>query len=144
MANIVLTENLTLDGVTQDPTAAEGVHATDWRAALTERDRESWATFMLEDARTPSALLFGRRTYDYFAPRYPTRTDQLARTVNNLPKYVLSTTLTDPEWANTTVLGGMDEVAKLRETAEGRSACTAVPYSRSPCWRRDWSTRCGC
>jgi dihydrofolate reductase len=118
MGNIVLTENVTLDGVTQDPTATEGVHTADWRAGLTDTDRAEWARFIHDDALTATALLFGRRTYDSFAPRYPSRTDDLARKINELPKYVVSTTLTDPRWNNSTVVR-LDEIAALKDKVDG-------------------------
>jgi dihydrofolate reductase len=119
MGKIVLTENVTLDGVTQDPTADEGFNSADWRTDLTAKDREEWAGFILDDTLAADVLLLGRRTYDFFAGRYPSRTGALADAVNGLKKYVVSTTLTDPGWNDSTVLAGLDAVSPLKDTVDG-------------------------
>src|SRR2546430_1820661 len=121
MGTIVVFENVSLDGVTQDPTGEEGVTRSDWRAGLAPTDREAWAKLILDDALGPQALLLGRRSYDFFAARYPSRTGELADRMNSLPKYVVSATLTDPGWNNSTVLDGdvVDEVSRLKRTVNG-------------------------
>jgi dihydrofolate reductase len=121
MGTIVVFENVSLDGVTQDPTAEEGFNREDWRAGLAPTDREEWAKRLLDDALEADALLLGRRSYEYFAAQYPYRTGEMADRMNSLPKYVVSATLTDPGWNNSTVLDGdvVDEVSKLKHKVNG-------------------------
>jgi dihydrofolate reductase len=121
MGTIVVFENVTLDGVTQDPTGEEGVSGEDWRAGLGPTDREAWAKVVLDDALGARVLLLGRRSHEYFAARWPSRDGELAEKLNGMPKYVVSTTLTDPGWHNSTVLSGdvLDEVTTLRRTVTG-------------------------
>lgn len=121
MGTIVVFENVSLDGVTQDPTGEEGFCAVDWRAQLSPADREAWADLVLDDVRGATALLLGRGSYEYFAARYPSRTGPMADRMNSLPKHVVSTTLADPSWSNSTVLAGdvVPEVTKLKETVDG-------------------------
>jgi dihydrofolate reductase len=121
MGTIVVFENVSLDGVTQDPTADEGLNREDWRARLAPTDRDEWAKRLLSDVLGAEVLLLGRRSYEFFAARYPYRTGELADRMNSLPKYVVSATLTDPGWNNSTVLVGdvVNEVSKLKHTVNG-------------------------
>ncbi|TDQ00221.1 dihydrofolate reductase family protein [Labedaea rhizosphaerae] len=121
MGKIVAFENVSLDGTTQDATGEEGFCSTDWRDTLAPADREAWSKLILEDALGARALLMGRRSYEFFATRYPSRTSPLADAMNSMPKYVVSSTLEDPGWANSTVLRGdpMTEVTKLKEAVDG-------------------------
>jgi len=121
VGTIVVFENVSLDGVTQVPTGEEGFNRYDWRAGLAPTDREAWDKLILDDALGAQVLLLGRRSYEFFAARYPSRTGQLADRMNSLPKYVASTTLEDPGWNNSTVLDGdiVDEVARLKHTVNG-------------------------
>jgi dihydrofolate reductase len=121
MGTIVVFENVSLDGVTQDPTADEGLNREDWRARLAPTDREEWANRLLSDALGAEVLLLGRRSYEFFAARYPYRAGEMADRMNSLPKYVVSATLTDPGWNNSTVLDGdvVNEVSKLKHTVNG-------------------------
>ncbi|MFF0498638.1 dihydrofolate reductase family protein [Nocardia aobensis] len=121
MGKIVVFENVSLDGVTQDPTGEEGFSAADWRAALSPDDRAAWARLIHDDVLDAQALLLGRRSYEYFAARYPRRTGATADRMNGMPKYVVSATLSDPEWNNTTVLRGdlTEQVSKLRYLVDG-------------------------
>lgn len=118
---MVVFENISLDGVTQDPTGDEGFSSADWRAALSPSDRSAWSKLILDDALGAQALLLGRRSYEFFAGRYPARTGPLADQINGLPKYVVSTTLTDPEWTNSTVLTGdvVASVSALKQRIDG-------------------------
>jgi dihydrofolate reductase len=118
MGTIVVFENVTLDGVTQDPTAEEGFTSDNWLTALPPADREAWAKMVLDDALGAEALLLGRGGYEYFGSRYPSRTSALADVMNRLPKYVVSTTLTDPQWHNSTVIG-LADVSALRQRIDG-------------------------
>jgi dihydrofolate reductase len=121
MGSIVVFENVSLDGVTQDPTGEDGFTAVDWRDQLSPADREAWAGVVLDDVLGASALLIGRRSYEYFAGRYPARTGPMADRMNSLPKHVVSTTLADPAWHNSTVLTGdvVPAVTELKETVDG-------------------------
>jgi len=120
MGRIIISENASLDAVVQDPTGEEGFERGGWFTQVTEADRNAWSAAAETEARDAAALLFGRRSYEFFAARWPERTGPLADRLNRLPKYVVSTTLTDPAWAPTTVLGadtGAAIAALRRETA---------------------------
>lgn len=121
MGRVVISENVSLDGVVQDPTGEEGFRLGGWFGQVTERDREAWAKAAFDEARDAGALLLGRRSYEFFAARWPSRTGPLADRLNSLPKYVVSATLPDPKWANSTVLGGdpAAEVSKLKHKVDG-------------------------
>jgi dihydrofolate reductase len=122
MGTIVVFENVSLDGVTQDPTGDEGFSRSDWRAMLSASDRAAWETLILDDALGAQALLLGRRSYEFFAARYPERAGALAEQLNGLPKYVVSTTLMKADaWSNSTVLAGevVPAVTKLKRTIDG-------------------------
>ena len=100
MGKIVISENVSLDGVIQDPTGEEGFKHGGWFNQLGEHDREAWAAVELDEALGAEAMLLGRRSYEYFASRWPSRTGGWADRLNSLPKYVVSSTLVDPEWNN--------------------------------------------
>ena len=121
MGRIVISENVTLDGVVQDPAGAEGFGRGGWVGRVGERDREGAAKVLLDEALGAEAQLFGRRTYEFLAARWPSRTGELANRLNDMPKYVVSSTLKDPNWNNSTVLAGdvMQEVSKLKEELDG-------------------------
>lgn len=121
MGKIVISENITLDGVIQDPTGEEDFRFGGWFAQIGDRDREAWAKAELEEALVTEALLLGARSYQFFSTRWASRTGDWADRLNGLPKYVVSSTLEDPEWNNTTVLSGevVNEVSKLKQTING-------------------------
>jgi dihydrofolate reductase len=121
MGKIVVSENVTLDGVVQDPAGAEGFGRGGWVGRVGERGREGAAKVLLDEALGAEAQLFGRRTYEFLAARWPSRSGDLADRLNDMPKYVVSSTLTDPEWNNSRVLAGdvIQEVSKLKEELEG-------------------------
>ena len=121
MGKIVISENVMLDGVVQDPAGAEGFGRGGWVGRVGERGRDEAAKVLLEEALGAEAQLFGRRTYEFLAARWPSRTGELADRLNDMPKYVVSSTLKDPDWNNSTVLAGdvMQEVSKLREELDG-------------------------
>jgi dihydrofolate reductase len=119
MGQIVVSENVALDGVIQDPAGDEGFTRGGWIgriAALPEL-----AKVTLDEALGTEALLLGRRSYEWFAARWPSRSGELADRLNSLPKYVVSSTLEDPDWNNSTVLKGdvVDEVSKLKQELNG-------------------------
>ena len=121
MGKIVVSENVTLDGVVQDPAGAEGFGRGGWVGRVGERGREEVAKVLLDEALGAEAQLFGRRTYEFLAARWPSRSGELADRLNDMPKYVVSSTLKDPDWNNSTVLGGdvMEDVSKLKEELGG-------------------------
>ncbi len=119
MGKIVISENVTLDGVVQDPTGEEGFARGGWFGQI--KDRPDVAKLALDDALHAEALLLGRRSYEFFGARWPSRSGELADRLNSLPKYVVSSTLEDPDWNNSTVLKGaaVDEVSKLKHELDG-------------------------
>ena len=121
MAKLVISENVTLDGVVQDPAGAEGFVRGGWVGRVGEGGREGAAKVLLDEALGAEAQLFGRRTYEFLAARWPSRSGELADRLNDMPKYVVSSTLKDPDWNNSTVLAGdvVQEVSKLKEELDG-------------------------
>src|SRR3954466_1024719 len=119
MAKIVVSQFITLDGVVEDPGGSEKQERGGW-AFKYERGPEG-DQFKLDEVMASDALLLGRVTYEGFAEAWPSRTGDFADKFNNMPKYVVSSSLRDPEWNNTTVLSGdlADEVSKLRESTSG-------------------------
>jgi dihydrofolate reductase len=121
MGKIVVSENVTLDGVVQDPAGAEGFGRGGWVGRVGERGREEAARVLLDEALGAEAQLFGRRTFEFLAARWPSRSGEFADRFNEMPKYVVSSTLKDPDWNNSTVLAGdvVQEVSKLKEKLDG-------------------------
>ena len=117
MGRIVISENVTIDGVIQDPTGDGGFAHGGWFNEIGDEDRQGWAEVETGEALRAEALLLGRRTYDYLAARWPARTGVWADRLNSMPKYVVSSTLADPAWTNTAVLTGdvVNEVTRLKE-----------------------------
>src|SRR5215211_6376551 len=115
MGRIVVTEFVSLDGVMEDPGGAEDFKYGGWTFEI-ERG-EDGDKFKLDETMAADALLLGRRTYEGFAAAWPSREGEFADKFNNMPKYVVSSTLRDPDWTNSTVLEGdlAEEVAKLRQ-----------------------------
>jgi dihydrofolate reductase len=119
MGKIVISENVSLDGVVEDPSGVEGFRHGGWVGKVT--DRPGPGKVLLDEALGAEALLWGRRTYEFLAARWPSRTGALADRMNGMPKYVVSSTLEDPAWNNTTVLKGdaVEEVSKLKRELDG-------------------------
>ncbi len=122
MATIIVSENVTLDGVIQDPAGTEGFGRGGWVGRVGDRGREEAAKALLDEALGAEAQLFGRRTYEFLAARWPSRSGELADRLNAMPKFVVSSTLDAPGWKNSTVLKGdvVNEVSKLKERLRGR------------------------
>jgi dihydrofolate reductase len=120
MGTIVISENVTLDGVIQDPAGDEGFRVGGWVGLI--KDSPELNKLALDEALGAEALLLGRRSYEWFAARWPSRSGELADRLNSLPKYVVSSTLEDPDWNNSTVLKGdpVAEVSKLRQEFRGK------------------------
>jgi dihydrofolate reductase len=119
MGKIVVSNNVSLDGVVQDPAGDEGFRLGGWVGPI--KDRPGLSKLALDEALGAEALLLGRRSYEWFAARWPSRSGGLADRLNSLPKYVVSSSLEDPEWSNSTVLKGdpVVEVSKLKGELKG-------------------------
>jgi dihydrofolate reductase len=119
MGKIIMSENVSLDGVVEDPAGDEGFRVGGWVGRIT--DREEVAKVTLDEALGTEALLLGRRSYEWLAARWPARSGELADRLNSLPKYVVSSTLEEPKWNNSTVLKGdvVNEVSKLKQELNG-------------------------
>jgi dihydrofolate reductase len=122
MGKIIVSENVTLDGVIQDPAGDEGFARGGWVGRVGDRGREEAAKVLLDEALGTEALLLGRHSYEFFAAKWPSRRGELADRLNSLPKYVVSSTLEDPAWNNSTVLKGhvVNAVSKLKQELGGK------------------------
>jgi dihydrofolate reductase len=121
MGKIIVSENVTLDLVVQDPAGVEGFRHGGWIGRIGDRGREQAARVALDEALSTEAMLLGRRSYEFLAARWPSRTGEFADRMNSKPKYVVSSTLQDPAWNNTTVLRGdaVAEVSALKQQLAG-------------------------
>jgi dihydrofolate reductase len=119
MGKIVVSDNVSLDGVIQDPAGDEGFRVGGWVGQI--KDREELNRLTRDEALGTEALLLGRRSYEWFAARWRSRSGELADRINSLPKYVVSSTLEHPDWNNSTVLKGdvLNEVLKLKQELNG-------------------------
>jgi dihydrofolate reductase len=119
MGRIVVTEFVSLDGVMEDPGGSEGFKHGGWTFEISRGDEGD--RFKLNETVSSEALLLGRVTYQGFAEAWPSREGEFADKFNTMPKYVVSSTLGEPEWNNSTVLKGdvAEEVAKLRSEHDG-------------------------
>ena len=119
MGRIVVSDNVSLDGVIQDPAGDEGFERGGWVGLI--KDRPGVNKLALDDAMGAEALLLGRRSYEWFAGRWPSRSGELADRLNSMPKYVVSSTLHEPGWNNSTVLKGdsANEVSMLKQDLDG-------------------------
>jgi dihydrofolate reductase len=119
MGRIVVTEFIYVDGVVEDPGGSEDFKHGGWSFEFSRGDEGD--EFKIEETRASDALLLGRLTYEGFADAWPSREGEFADLFNNMPKYVVSSTLEKPEWNNTTVVSGdlAAEVAKLKELYDG-------------------------
>jgi dihydrofolate reductase len=123
MGTIVMSgpQNVSLDGVVQDPDGKEGFRLGGWFVESGGKDLEEWNKVALAEALGAEAWLLGRRSYEFFGERWRPRSGELADRLNSMPKYVVSSTLVDPDWNNTTVLEGdvVEEATKLKEDLDG-------------------------
>src|SRR5438128_3235279 len=119
MGRIVVTEFVSLDGVMEDPGGAETYEHGGWTFEI---ERGEGDKFKLDETLETDALLLGRVTYEGFAEAWPSREGEFADKFNNMPKYVVSSTLESPSWSNSTVLSGDlgQEIAKLKSELDGR------------------------
>jgi dihydrofolate reductase len=126
MARIVVTEFTSLDGVMEAP-GGEPFKYPGWTFQFDRGDDGN--QFKLDETMRADALLLGRRTYESFAGAWPQREGEFADKFNAMPKYVVSTTLKDPEWNNTTVLDSGDASAQVRELKDEFDGELQVPGS---------------
>ena len=119
MGRIVVTEFVSLDGVVEDPGGSENFRHGGWSFEISSGDEGG--KFKLDETAASEALLLGRVTYEGFAEAWPSREGEFADKFNTMPKYVVTSTLEEPEWNNTTVLKGdvAEEVAKLKQELDG-------------------------
>ena len=117
----MISTNVSFDGVVQDPDGKEGFRLGGWFGEFGGKDLEEWTKVSLEEALRTEALLLGRRSDEWFAARWASRTGAWADRLNSLPKYVVSSTLEEPRWSNATVLKGevVEEVSKLKQELDG-------------------------
>ncbi len=139
MGKIIVTENVSLDGVVQDPTGDEGFDRGGWAGQLTSRDRQEWSQFLFEEALAARALLLGRRSDAWFAERWLARSGGWADRLNSMPKYVVSATVAEAS------LDQLDD-HQGRRAERGLAAEETIwtgTWSSTPAvtsWPRCWST----
>ena len=121
MGDIVITTNMSLDGVIQDPDGHEGFARGGWFEEFGGADLGAWAELETAEALAAEAMLLGRNTDEWFASRWTSRTGVWADKLNGLPKYVVSSNLVSPRWSNATVLRGdlVQEITQLKQAYEG-------------------------
>ena len=126
MGKIIISQNVSLDGVVQDPTGEEGFRHGGWFREYGGPDLEPWGKVEYEEALAAEAMLLGRRSDEYFATIWLARSGEWADRLNSMPKYVVSSTLDEPRWSNSAgfkgaVLNGdvVSEVSKLKQQLDG-------------------------
>jgi len=121
MGKIVISTNVSFDGIVQDPDGLEGFRLGGWFGQFGGKDLEEWAKVEYEEALATEALLLGRLSDEWFAARWLPKSGEWADRLNGLPKYVVSSTLQEPKWSNVTVLRGdvVSEVSKLKQELDG-------------------------
>jgi dihydrofolate reductase len=119
VSKVVVSQFVTVDGVIEDPGGSENFERGGWAFQFDRGDEGD--KYKLDEVMASEALLLGRVTYEAFAEAWPSRSGEFADKFNNMPKYVVSTTLEDPEWSNSTVIKSdvAEEVSKLKQEAGG-------------------------
>src|SRR3954465_14182489 len=133
MGRIVITEFVSLDGVMEDPGGAEDFEHGGWSFEFSRGDEGD--RFKLDETMASEALLLGRKTYEGFADAWPTREGEFADKFNEMPKYVVSSTLKEPDWQNSTVLEGdlAEAIATVKQRHEGDIVVPGTPHlAQSP------------
>src|ERR1700749_3790960 len=127
MGRIVVSENVSLDGVVEDPSGEQGFRHGGWFVQFIGQDWEAWAEVELAEAQGAEALLLGRRSDEYFGTRSPSQSGEWVDRLNSLPKYVVSSTIDEPKWTNATVLRGEGggAGAKLSQRIDGEIVVSA-------------------
>jgi len=135
MGKIVVTTNVSLDGIVQDPDGQEGFKHGGWFGQFGGQDLEGWARVETEEALQSEAILLGRNSDEWFATRWLNRTGEWADQLNSLPKYIVSSTLVKPKWTNSTVLKD-DVVRELIDGVAGmRTAGDNMPAGDQAWWQ---------
>jgi dihydrofolate reductase len=121
MGKIIITTNASLDGVVQDPDGQEGFKRGGWFTRSGGTDLAAWTRHETDETLRAEALLLGRRSDEWFAERWASRTGEWADRLNSMPKYVVSSTVRQARWGNSTVLNGdlASEVSKLKLQVAG-------------------------
>jgi dihydrofolate reductase len=123
MGKIVISgpQNVSLDGVVQDPDGKEGFRLGGWFGQFGGKDLEEWNKVALDEALRAEAWLLGRTSYEFFGVRWRSRGGELADRLNSMPKYVVSSTLQEPDWNNSIILKGdvVTEIRKLKQELDG-------------------------
>jgi dihydrofolate reductase len=121
MGKIVITTNISLDGVVEDPDGQEGSTIGGWFGQFGGKDLEAWAKVETEEALGAEALLLGQRSDQWFATRWLSRSGVWADKLNSMPKFVVSSTLQVAEWSNSTIIKGdvVSQVSKLKKEIRG-------------------------
>jgi dihydrofolate reductase len=121
MGKIVVSQNVSVDGVVEDPSGGEGFRHGGWFGQFMRQDWEAWFELELAEAQGAEALLLGRRSDEYFAKQSASQSGDWVDRLNSLPKYVVSSTLEEPKWTNATILKGevVSEVSKLKQQSDG-------------------------
>jgi dihydrofolate reductase len=121
MGKLVISQNLSLDGVVQDPTGDEGFKRGGWFNEAGGTGLEEWAKVEFAEASSAAALLLGRRSHEWFATRWATRPGEWADRLRAVPKYVVCSSLDNPGWANSVAVSGdpVREVTQLKMQLDG-------------------------
>ena len=121
MGKIVVTTNVSLDGVVEDPDGQEGFARGGWFGQFGGHDLENWTKVETDEAMKAEALLLGRLSEEWFATRWLSRSGEWADKLNSMPKFVVSSTLKDAKWSNSTIIGGdvVSEVSNLKQEIHG-------------------------
>ncbi len=121
MGTIVITTNISLDGVVEDPDGQEGFTLGGWFGQFGGKDLEAWGKVETEETLGAEALLLGRRSDEWFASRWLSRSGEWADKLNSMPKFVVSSTLKEAKWSNSTILRGdlVGEISKLKQEIHG-------------------------
>ncbi len=129
MGKIVVSENVSLDGVIQDPAGDEGFRVGGWVGLI--GNSPQLAKLALNEALAAGAFLLGRRSYEWLAARWPSRSGELADRLNRVSKYVVSSTLEHPSWNNSTVLRGDRSPCTCATRRPSRAASSTSPTGPS-------------
>ncbi len=134
MGKIVITTNSSVDGVVQDPDGEEGSAFGGWFGQFGGKDLEGWTKVETKEALGADALLLGRRSDEWFATRWLSRSGEWADRLNSMPKFVVSSSLEEAKWSNSTVIKGdvVSEVSRLKRKSPGRFLSTPATNSSIP------------
>ena len=116
MGNVIVSQFITVDGVVEDPGGSENFERGGWAFEFSRGDDGD--QFKLDEVMSAEALLLGRTTYEGFAAAWPSREGEFADKFNNMPKYVVSSTLSDPDWNNSHVIG-VGDVERIKGEIDG-------------------------